>query len=210
LNYAILVKAIIVSSVLFSERIGAINIASHPINYIAVIPLPMPKPVPNPNKDIPLNKPFRYKPIRAFPGSKPIPGASSKQSITLRKIKLFSVLKGIPEATSYTLSSKKLPPGSLGTEPLDLKAEIKDVLANRLSEDRQTLLVAKAARNQIRDINNLTLAKCEDAIQKIEASKGIKLSKDDRLLIAAGILLLGEAISQWMEDESYRQRGVGK
>jgi len=59
MNYAILVKAIIVSSVLFSERIGAINIASHPINYIAVIPLPMPKPVPNPNKDIPLNKPFR-------------------------------------------------------------------------------------------------------------------------------------------------------
>lgn len=204
MNYVLAVKAIFVSSVLFSERIGTINVTSYPIKHIGAIPA-KPKPTPNPGKDIPL-----YRPFRAPPPNNRIPGASRKQSIALRKYRLLSVLKGIPEATSYTLSSKKLPPGDLGAEPLDLKAEVKDVLENRLSEDRQTLLVAKAARNQSRDINNLTLAKCEDAIQKIEASKGIKLSKDDRLLIAAAILLLGERISQLMEDESPRQRGVGK
>ena len=204
MNCVTVIKAIFFSSVLLTERVGAINVTSYPMNYIGVIPA-KPKPTPRPGKDIP-----RYRPFGAPPPNNRIPGASRKQSIAIRKYRLLSILKGIPEATSYTLSSKYLPPGGLGTETLDIKAEVKDVLANRLSEDRKTLLVAKAARNQIRDINDLTLAKCEDAIQKIEASKGIKLSKDDRLLIAAAILLLGELISQLMEDESPRQRGVGK
>jgi len=210
--YAIETTKLILSAVLFSETISSINLPLQPMNnisgapsisrFIEEISLVIPKRIyipkmnrlaipkrlytPKGNRLAIPKKVYIPKEEYSLPG----PAIKAPHStegntgdlmlvISRKKNRLLLDLGRNLEATSVTLSSKK-----------ELRPIIKEVLETKIfREDPQTLLVYKAAKSQIRDVNNLTLGKCNDAIRKIEAIKGITISDSDRLVIAAAILL---------------------
>jgi hypothetical protein len=180
----ILVKKIILSAVLFSEGIGGVNLPLESMNYVSSKQLRNIRVIENIRPVKPVKLPegtlLPLGPTNKIPHfTDGITGALKELILNGKKNKLLLDLGRRPDATSETLSSIK-----------ELKPNIKKVLENKIFiEDPQTLLVFNAAKSQIRDVNNLTLGKCNDVIRKIEASKGIKISDADRLIIAAAILL---------------------
>jgi hypothetical protein len=186
MNYAIAVKLIKALAVLALEGISSIHLPLQPMKNISgffqEIRTGIPSRLYIPQKILPhratIKLPHSTKLNTGLQGRIPLT-ALQQQSLSRKESDLLLDLGRNLDATSDKLSSTNR-----------LKPIIKEVLESKVfREDPQTLLVYKAAQSQMREVNNLTLGKCNDAIRKIEASKGIKISDSHRVILAAGIML---------------------
>ena len=186
MNYAIAVKKIIALAVLALEGISSIHLPLQPMKFISGFFQETRPGIPSkiyiPHKILPHRASIKLPHSTEFntrlKGRIPLT-ALQQQSLGRMENSLLLYLGRNLDATNDKLSSTNR-----------LKPIIKEVLEGKIfREDPQTLLVYNAAQSQIREVNNLTLGKCNDAIRKIEASKGIKISDSHRVILAAGIIL---------------------
>jgi len=191
-NIPAAIKMFKMGLVILLEAIGKLHLPSQPLklasHFLEEIRPAATKSKYNLSKEIPFSRLSN----KALEGKANIP--ESAETITLNTLDHQLIKVNRNELLHY-LDQNLNKTGDELNSVKGLKQNIKDALGVRFEKSPETKSVYIAAKDQINELNDLTLGKCNDAIRKIATSQGIHLEKSDALLIAAAVLLPAVIIS---------------